>query len=345
MPRSMRDLLGELPKLTSEERAGIVQRVDELNVAEGRFRYRAEEYDVIDQERLRRFRVEKLNWLFWLHDDEHHSIFKQVASLLWDYALFLTVNGLRVKASNTKPPVVRFNAPMLLLLDSGFVAKQAMSIRGLVDKRDDVISLKRLVNDIKKNRAVITREVFVAQDGLPYDYAVGKDADYAKKLKEVESPWFDGVETTGPNAWRVSERSHEMFDKLSGTSGSHRNRDDLLPVQWFDDLNGKFGVCGDLQNFANKFIAHAADSGSRSDSSAAQKTVTLEKLKKCHQSIVAVANRVSQWILGDGSSWTVPQPQFDPVESLDKGWISEGALEEGRELWNQHVAAIAQWSA
>ncbi len=37
MPKSMPDLLGELAKLTLEERAEIVQRIDELSVAERRF--------------------------------------------------------------------------------------------------------------------------------------------------------------------------------------------------------------------------------------------------------------------------------------------------------------------
>ncbi len=78
----MPDLLGDLAKLTSEKRAEIVQRVDELSVAEGRFRCRAEDCDVVCKERLRQFRVEKLKWLFWLHDDEQHAIFKQVTSLL-----------------------------------------------------------------------------------------------------------------------------------------------------------------------------------------------------------------------------------------------------------------------
>src|SRR5271170_3399519 len=139
----MSELLGELANLTSEQRAEIVKRVDELGVAEGRFQYRAEDCDVVCKEHLRQFRAEKLNWLFWLHDDKQHAIFQQVASLLWDYALFRTLNDLRVRAAQSKTEGVEFNAPILSLLDSGFVAKQAMGIRRLIDKRDNVVSLKR----------------------------------------------------------------------------------------------------------------------------------------------------------------------------------------------------------
>jgi hypothetical protein len=291
------------------------------------------------------FRVEKLKWLFWLHDDDQHAIFKQVTSLLWDYALFRTFNDLRASAAKTKPQGVGFNAPMLSLLDSGFVARQAMGVRRLIDRRDDVVSLKRLVKDIKEKRALITREVLVVHDGLPYDHAPVKDAYSAEKPKEGESFYFEGVETTGAKAWGASERAHEAFDKLSGISSNQRKRDDLIPVQWFDNLGSKLGVCGDVQKFADKFIAHAADSSSRSESTDMQKAVTLDKLTKCHQAIVAVASNISRWILGDGSAWTVPQPQFDPVENLDKGWVANGALHEVHKLWEKHMAAIAQWSA
>ncbi len=340
----MPDLLGELPQLTSEERAAIVQRVDELSVAEGRFRYRAEDCDVVCKERLRQFRVEKLKWLFWLHEDEHHAIFKQVTSLLWDYALFRTLNDLRVRAAKDKPQGVGFNAPMLLLLDSGFVAKQATGIRRLVDRSDDVVSLKRLVDDIKGKRELITREVFVAHDGLLYDYAPVKDEYFAEKIKKGDSSYFEGVETTGAKAWGASKRAHESFDKLSGVSSDQRKRDDLIPAKWFDDLGSKLGVCGEVQKFTDKFIAHAADASSRSESTDVQKTITLNKLAKCLRAIVVAANQVSRSILRDGSSWTVPQPQFDPVENFDKGWVAEGALEEARGLWEKHMAAIAQWS-
>jgi hypothetical protein len=344
MLKSMPDLLGELAKLRLEDRAEIVQRVNELSLAGGRFRYHAEDCDVVCKERLRQFRVEKLKWMFWLHDDEQHAILKQVTSLLWDYALFRTLNDLRVRTAKTKPQGVGFNAPMLLLLDSGFVAKQAMGIRRLIDRSDDVVSLKRLVKDIKEKRELITREVYVAHDGLPYDYAPVKNAHDEEKLKESGSFCFEGGETTGPKAWGTSKRAHGAFDKLSGISSDKRTRNDLIPAQWFDDLGSKFGVCGDVQKFADKFIAHAADSSSRSESTGVQKAITLNKLAKCLRAIVVAASKVSRSILGDGSSWTVPQPQFDPVENFDKGWVTEGNLEEARELWEKHMALIAQWS-
>jgi hypothetical protein len=340
----MPDLLSELPKLTSEQRAELVRSVDELNVADGRFQHRAEACDVVSKERLRRFRVEKLKWRFWLYDDKRHAIFNHVVSLLWDYAFFTTLNDLRVSASKTAPQDANFNEPMFSLLVSGFVAKQAMGIRRLIDRREDVVSLKRLLHDLKKNRDLITREVYVAQDGLPYDYAPVKEGYEAGKTKEGGTFFYEGVETTGPKAWGQSERVHKVFDRLTGISPSQRTRDDMLPTNWFDDLVGKLDVCRDLHKFADKFIAHAADSNSRNATTEAQKVVTIAKLTECYKAIVTVGCEVSCSILGDGTPWAVPQPQFDVVENLDKGWVPKVALPNARKLWEKHRAAISKWS-
>ncbi len=338
------EILCALPKLTTGELVEVEQRLHEIHVADGSFRYRAEECDVINKERLRAFRVEKLKWLFWLHGDTHHSIFNQITSLLWDYALFQTLNDLRVRAAKNKLEGLGFNAPTLMLLDSGFVAKQAMGIRRLTDRADDVISLKRLVLDINKHRELISREVFVAHDGLPYDYAVVKEEYYAEKLKRGEGGWCEGVETTGAKAWHASERMHEVFDRMSGTPSTQRTRDDLIAECCFEDLNSTLGACNGLHKFADKFIAHAAGADSRAELPADFKSVTLGKLARCLQATTTVAGSISRWILGDGTSWKVPQPQFDPLQNLDQGWVAKGALGEAHELWNQHMATVEQWS-
>jgi hypothetical protein len=98
-------------------------------------------------------------------------------------------------------------------------------------------------------------------------------------------------------------------------------------------LGSKLGVCGDIHKFADKFIAHAADFSSRSESTEAQKQITLAKITACHRAIVVVAGHISRWVLGDGASLTVPEPQFDPVENFDKRWIAKGELDEARQLW------------
>ena len=53
-----------------------------------------------------------------------------------------------------------------------------MTIRRLTDPNETnpkktIISLPRIINDIKQNIHLLTREHFIAGDGLPYDYKPG----------------------------------------------------------------------------------------------------------------------------------------------------------------------------
>src|SRR5439155_4784372 len=62
------------------------------------------------------------------------------------------------------------SSTLAYLLDRGYVFTQVLAIQKLLDNREDVISVRRLLKDVRKHRGVITREVYVAGDGLPYDY-------------------------------------------------------------------------------------------------------------------------------------------------------------------------------
>jgi hypothetical protein len=48
-------------------------------------------------------------------------------------------------------------------LDQGYVATQILAIRRLLDTRNDVFSLRRLLDDIGKHRLLITQEILRRQ--------------------------------------------------------------------------------------------------------------------------------------------------------------------------------------
>ena len=65
-------------------------------------------------------------------------------------------------------------------LINGHFATQILSLRRLVDNRKDVISLNRLLKDVRGNLKLFTRENYVCFDGLPYDY----EAAHARVLEK-----------------------------------------------------------------------------------------------------------------------------------------------------------------
>ena len=95
-------------------------------------------------------------------------------------------------------------------LIEGHIAIQVLAIRRLMDKAKDVISLWRLLEDLKKYIGLFTRENFVAYDGLPYDYEATERRVIAAHINKGQF-WSA---KSGPEAYSPSRRAHEMFDRL-----------------------------------------------------------------------------------------------------------------------------------
>lgn len=304
-----------------------------------------ERVDVVDVARFEQFRKKRLEWLSWLNGDDPHSIWRQISALLWDYVLFLTLNDLRNDAAQSQAEGVGFNEPVLRLFDAGFVATQATGIRRLADKRNDVISLQRLVDDMGRNRKLMTREGYLACHGLPYDFRLLKDEHFKNLAATQRGCFFEGLDTKGPNAWHEAERAHDRFDKLSTTSPSRRSRTDTVSTKCVNSLQSKIGSCRDVWKFTTKFIAHAADPSSRTGLSSNPKGVKLGQLSACHKALFRVAAFVGVRLLQNTMSASVPTPQFDPLQNLDKRWIAPNSQERARDCWDRHFDAIKHWES
>ena len=309
------------------------------------FMYEQKTYDVLNTERLQKFLTKRKEWLSWLNGDDQHSIWRQITSLLWDYALFKTIRELRVEAAQNPTEGIGFNAPVLHLLEAGFVIIQATGIRRLSEKqwRDPtkrVISLRALLDEIKTERELLTREVYLACHGLPYDPAPAKKRFYDSLVSSGQTLSYVGMDTSGPEAWASSESAHSHFDKHSNTSTAGRSRDDLIPIAWFDSLESKIKSCEDICVLTDKFIAHAAHPTNLVGLTKDQTQVTLSQLKACHRAIIEVATSVGVQILQDSVAITVPVPQFDLLENLDKRWINGEDVNKARDIWQKNCDEI-----
>jgi hypothetical protein len=106
-------------------------------------------------------------WLSWIDTDEHHAIWRVLSSMAWTDVSFRALIHFAVNDENNG-----LNSSLLAeaLLD-GHVATQVLAIRRLMDDgNSDIISLRRLVKDLRRNFALLARENYVCFDGLPYDY-------------------------------------------------------------------------------------------------------------------------------------------------------------------------------
>jgi len=219
------------------------------------------------------------------------------------------------------------------LLD-GHVATQVLAIRRLMDDgNSDVISLRRLVKDLKRNWHLFTRENYVCFDGLPYDYEAVQRKDM---LKRIGKGFFWG-ETSGPGAYGTSRMAHEQFDRLARIDPATRNREDRLPAsllttieKWLHDSRAE-----ELKEWSHAYLAHAG--GPEARKKIAALSVTANKITNAIKAMSRVTEAVSAYILFDGgrSGSLMPVAQFNPFEKLDKPIMQNGGEDAACKLWHQ----------
>lgn len=311
------------------------------------YKYEIEQCDIDDKERLRRYREKRAEWIAWLNGRDPHSIWRQIHLLLWDFVLFSTVNDIRRYVAENPSEGVGFNSSVLRLFDTGFMTAQVIAIRRLSDQqpRDPsrgVISLRRLINEIRSNRELMTREVYVSYDGLPYDPSAAQEA-WLRTHVDMGDAGVTWLDPSGPTAWAPSDVMNKNFDRLSGKNPNERSRGDLVQSEIFDKLDVKLDTCNDVRRFTDKFIAHAAEPASREGLTDEQVGVTLERILQCHKALYQVAAFINGPLLSEGSMEPIPVPQFNHLENLDKAWIPPDGARRAHEFWNRNEDVIKQW--
>jgi hypothetical protein len=292
------------------------------------------------------------SWLHLLTGDPDHAVWKQITGMLWNDAIFRIANESRRLSRLAGYKSSARNWSIAQFMDQGFVAVQTLSIRKLMEKAASkparqVVSLRRVLDDIRAHRQLITRENNVAYDGLPYDPEPGERAYIESLVKQggsgVHKRWLP---TTGTDAWSVSQMIHERFDKLSGVARDQRSRDDIVREDVFDRIEAMLTDSGwlDIAEFGNKFIAHAADEHSRGSLLEGQNGFSLDRLARCHEGICRAAASIYGSILWEGSSGLFPIPQFNHFDNLEAVWLSPHDIETLSAFWDAHVEKVELWA-
>jgi hypothetical protein len=326
---------------------------DTTDLPEGQYEYGVDRCDVQDKEKLRQYRRQRTEWLHLLNGDPVHSIWRQISTMLWNDAVFRVVNESRGLASERGYRSAARNGMLASLLDQGYVATQALAIRRLMEKTGSrldrqVVSLRRLLDDIKAHRDLVTREVYVGYDGRPYDPDPGRKGFHEQMLQEMERghSMYTRLPTNGPEAWSSAERAHQSFDEISGVAPLDRARDDVIRIAIFEHLESELENSGgrSFVQLSNKFIAHAADLFSRVSSDATA-DLTLHKITRCHRAIYQVANYIDSTLLWHSTNAGFPTTQFNQFDQLDAPWVMTEDIEQLSRFWDRHVTAIDAWTS
>jgi hypothetical protein len=287
-------------------------------------------------------------WREWLSKDEH-SIWGQIHGMLWNDMVFRTINECRRLAYHNPSPNVGFNAAVASFIDEGYAAKQLLAIRRLteIDGRGDAITLPRLLDDMRANADLFTREIYVCHDGLPFDPEPARQRSLSRLAAAAEKNngvTFDWLPTTGPEAYDMATLVHRHFDRLIGAEGKPWSRVDALDPAIFGKVKSKLGVCAGINRVASKFIAHAADAGSRGELNEQERSITLNRIESCQRIICRVAAYVNGPLLYSGEAGLIPTPQFDQLKHLDKGWLDPANGNAINRYWEKRTERVEKWT-
>jgi hypothetical protein len=303
------------------------------------YKCRIEDCDVIDRAALAEYRTKRDEWLRWyeLDKDEPNSIQQQLFSMHFlDMTYRIISEARQIKDNSDSAPQ---SSLLSHLLDQGYVATQVLAIRRLLDTRQDVISVRRLLDDISKHRHLLTREIYVCYNGLPYD------PESWRALPQTTATEIYGIDAPGFGNYLGSSNRHKAFDRLSGAAPTVRKRDDLIQKnilgklrQWLDSAEAT-----KLKKLRDKFFAHAADMGSRG--SLAYSGILLADISAIQRAIIRVERAITDELLFVAEARdVVPMPPLGLFQGLDNPVVQKDAIKNLYERWKQISAERNKWS-
>lgn len=300
--------------------------------------------DVVNTKRLASYLELRQRALLQLKDDEVHNVCGQIVAMIDADRTWRVLNEMRRLAADRRETDATWetavtNGMLSYFVDTGYVATQTLAIRRLLEEKQSnpkgqIISLRRVLATVKGGRGYITRECFVCHDGLPYDPAPG--ASKAIESASTAGDEIDWFATEGAEAWDMAEMMHEAFDALSGVSRDKRSRDDLIRMEFLEELEALLSdpAFEILEAYANKFVAHSADERSRKEAGE-DIAVTMDRIATCHAAIIKVFNALVSDVFQVGIHSPVTT-RNEPFKNLDRPMVATDQLPELRQWWIKH---------
>jgi hypothetical protein len=279
---------------------------------------------------MQTFVKKREEWRSWLDSDpkEPNSIQAQLFELLLsdiNYRVMRTARDNDISAAIANPTFWYF-------FEQGYLARQVLSIRKLLDKGKNVISFPRLLDEMRRYRCVMTRFNYVSYDGTPYEPESWRICDEAEEFKV--SYGIFGEDAPALLKYLRAKTRHEKFDRLSGIESASRKQGDLIDNSVFDRLQTWLDDSGASKfiELANKFMAHASDPNSRGN--LRLPIVTLDDVERVHHAFIRVQRAVINDVLFFGVwSEVVPYPPLTQFVGLDKEFVSSGIMRQMDSKW------------
>ncbi len=275
-------------------------------------------------------------WKKWYSEDDN-SVCAQIRDMLLDAAVFYSINEARKYATTDAQGNPELNKLVHGLINRSFLKTQTLSIRKLYDGRKDVISLRRLINDMKENKAFTRENVFSALE-LPYDYEEAVNEGRRTNNSKMKEAGF------------ASGSIHKNIDLLAGTDSSKREPIDRIQDSVLNTLSERLDKCKPIVNFVNKIVAHTATAESRGKVPEKDLKISLGKIHTAHDWIVEIVVYIGRYILDESTEWTNFLPSWagnSKFEHFEKRWVRQEDITKLEDCWSRyerHIEHLCKWS-
>jgi hypothetical protein len=243
--------------------------------------------EVLDQGALATYLAKRTEWFSWFENpDEPNAIQTQIHLMLLSE---MSARVLIEERRHVTPTNFAFAPVLTHLIDSGYFSSQILAIRRLFDTRPDVISLRRVLDDLKKSKLLLTREIFVSFDGTPYE----------PQTPALEKQGFQYTASPFSN-YSIAIQRHERFDSLSKVKADKRTRFDRIHDDIFARLNQwmETSRAQPLIKVSHKYLAHAAEQSALQNVSPSG--LSFAEVEAIQRAIVRVTRAIFDIILNSG---------------------------------------------
>lgn len=286
-------------------------------------------------------KVRLADWKHRLSDGDVHSIGAQIASMLWRSAFYRSVNESRRFLPDEEDGRKQANEPLHELIDDGYFIANSIAIRRLLDNSPmsgprGVYSLHGLIRDIRDHANRITRANVLEARGLEYDFE-------PIKQRAFEDAWARGKHAIGgsKDGWVQAEHWHGAMDRLCRVTANNRATSDTPDQSKLEWLRSELEERGrNVQDWVDKFVAHAASPESRQTLHPEYQSLSLAKLWLAERVVVRAASFISLFFVDGIGIGGVPVPDLDQFIHLDRPFIQPSALPAMQQAWDQHREEI-----
>lgn len=247
--------------------------------------------------------------------DDPNSVRYQLIDLTYNDTIYRCFNeGLRLDTDNPKRPKA-----IVSLIHETFFASQLLAVRRLLDRGEDVHSLRKIFDIVNANRSLYSREGFI----------------FAKqeRISRNSSSWRQEAE---------KDFMHKLYDSVSNKRPDTRNDEDGLWMPHLEAIGKFLDKPSLIHKYTDSFIAHAIKGKKHRLSVKDLEKVNLGNLQRLYQTISWLCYTLSRYI-GELILFEVPTVTFDQFEGWSGSFYAGSHDRHLTNYWNKRTSLVRSW--